>query len=82
MTRATRKGGTEKDNIVSEYDALEVIIAGMPTPWLALVACFTWGFAALLYQVIWQRLLAIFSGADVYSATVIVAAFIGHAGER
>lgn len=34
------------------------------------------GFAALLYQVIWQRLLVIFSGADVYSVTVIVAAFM------
>jgi len=29
---------------------------------------------------IWQRLLAIFSGADVYSATVIVAAFMGGLG--
>jgi len=38
------------------------------------------GFAALLYQVIWQRMLAIFSGADVFSATVIVAAFMGGLG--
>jgi predicted membrane-bound spermidine synthase len=52
----------------------------MPTPWLALVAFFTSGFAALLYQVIWQRMLAIFSGADVYSATVIVSAFMGGLG--
>jgi predicted membrane-bound spermidine synthase len=41
---------------------------------------FVSGFAALLYQVIWQRLLAIFSGADVYSATLIVAAFMGGLG--
>src|SRR5688572_9080427 len=52
----------------------------MPMPCLALVAFFTSGFAALLYQVIWQRMLAIFSGADVYSATVIVAAFMAGLG--
>ena len=38
------------------------------------------GFAALLYQVIWQRLLVIFSGADVYSATIVVAAFMAGLG--
>src|SRR6188768_246019 len=43
---------------------------------LAMGAFFLSGFAALLYQVIWQRLLALFSGADVYSATLIVAAFM------
>lgn len=47
---------------------------------VALAVFFTSGFAALLYQVIWQRLLGIFSGADVYSATVIVAAFMGGLG--
>lgn len=50
------------------------------TLFLALAVFFTSGFAALLYQVIWQRLLAIFSGADVYSATLIVAAFMGGLG--
>ena len=34
------------------------------------------GFAALVYQVIWQRLLVVFSGADVYSATIVVVAFM------
>ena len=43
---------------------------------LAMGVFFLSGFAALLYQVIWQRLLAMFSGADVYSATLIVAAFM------
>lgn len=38
------------------------------------------GFAALQYQVVWQRLLAIFSGADLHSITVIVAAFMGGLG--
>jgi spermidine synthase len=41
---------------------------------------FTSGFAALLYQVIWQRMLAIFSGADVYSAIIIVSAFMAGLG--
>jgi predicted membrane-bound spermidine synthase len=44
------------------------------------VLFFTSGFAALLYQVIWQRVLAIFSGADVYSVTIIVAAFMAGLG--
>lgn len=47
--------------------------------WL-LAVFFASGFAALLYQVIWQRLLAIFSGADVFSVTIIVAAFMGGLG--
>ena len=51
-----------------------------PTVLLTLAAFFVSGFAALLYQVIWQRLLALFSGADVYSVTVIVAAFMAGLG--
>lgn len=47
---------------------------------LALLVFCASGVAALLYQVIWQRMLAIFSGADVFSATVIVAAFMGGLG--
>ena len=46
----------------------------------ALVVFFFSGFAALLYQITWQRLLAIFSGADVYSATMVVAAFMAGLG--
>src|SRR5262245_26160373 len=38
------------------------------------------GFSALVYQVIWQRLLVIFAGGDVYSVTVIVAAFMAGLG--
>ena len=44
----------------------------MPIFLLSTAVFFASGFAALLYQVIWQRLLVIFSGADVYSATLIV----------
>jgi spermidine synthase len=46
----------------------------------ALVMFFLSGFAALLYQVTWQRLLTIFSGADVYSATMVIAAFMAGLG--
>jgi spermidine synthase len=46
----------------------------------ALSIFFLSGFAALLYQVVWQRLLVIFSGADVYSVTIIVAAFMAGLG--
>lgn len=45
-----------------------------------LVVALLSGAAALLYQVIWQRLLVIFLGGDVYSVTVIVAAFMGGLG--
>lgn len=41
---------------------------------------FASGFAALLYQVIWQRLLVFFSGSDVYSVTLIVTAFMAGLG--
>ena len=41
---------------------------------------FVSGFSALLYQVIWQRVLAIFSGADVFSITIVVTAFMGGLG--
>lgn len=46
----------------------------------ALAVFFASGFAALLYQVVWQRMLAIFSGADVHSATIVVAAFMAGLG--
>lgn len=34
------------------------------------------GFAALIYQVAWQRMLVVFAGGDVYSITIVVAAFM------
>jgi spermidine synthase len=42
------------------------------------------GAAALLYQIVWQRLLVLFSGSDIYSSTLVIASFmtglgIGHA---
>jgi predicted membrane-bound spermidine synthase len=41
---------------------------------------FVSGFSALTYQVVWQRLLGLFSGADVYAATIVVGAFMGGLG--
>ncbi len=46
----------------------------------ALAAFGVSGFAALLYQVVWQRILVFFSGADVYASTIIVAAFMAGLG--
>ncbi len=48
--------------------------------WTAFIVFFASGFAALLYQVIWQRLLVFFSGADVYSVTLIVTTFMAGLG--
>lgn len=47
---------------------------------IAYLVFFASGFAALLYQVIWQRLLVFFSGSDVYSVTLIVTAFMAGLG--
>jgi len=43
---------------------------------LALALFFLSGFAALLYQVVWQRLLTLVTGLDLLSVTTIVAAFM------
>jgi predicted membrane-bound spermidine synthase len=45
-----------------------------------LAVFFASGFAALLYQTIWQRVLTLFGGADVYSITIIVSAFMAGLG--
>jgi spermidine synthase len=47
---------------------------------LAFMLFFASGFAALLYQVIWQRMLTLFSGTDLYSITVTVASFMAGLG--
>lgn len=38
------------------------------------------GAAALLYQIVWQRLLVFFSGSDVYSSTLVIASFMAGLG--
>lgn len=52
-----------------------------PVPALLLIVTyFLSGFAALLYQVVWQRLLGLFSGSDVRSVTIVTGAFLGGLG--
>lgn len=51
----------------------------MVTP-VARVLVFLSGFAALLYQVVWQRILAILAGTDIYPITLVVAAFMAGLG--
>ena len=48
--------------------------------WTFLAIYFLSGFSALVYQVVWQRMLAIFSGSDLYATTTIVASFMAGLG--
>lgn len=43
-------------------------------------AFFTSGFSALLYQVAWQRMLGLFAGSDVRSATIVIGAYLAGLG--
>lgn len=47
---------------------------------LLAVSVFITGFSALLYQVVWQRLLGLFSGSDIRSATIVTSAFLAGLG--
>jgi predicted membrane-bound spermidine synthase len=44
------------------------------------VGFFASGFAALLYQVIWQRMLGLFAGSDAVTAALVVGAFLAGIG--
>lgn len=44
------------------------------------VAFFATGFAALLCQIVWQRMLGIFAGSDTISAALVVGAFLAGLG--
>ena len=44
------------------------------------VAFFASGFAALLCQIVWQRMLGIFAGSDTISAALVVGAFLAGLG--
>ena len=44
------------------------------------VAFFCSGFAALLCQIVWQRMLGIFAGSDTISAALVVGAFLAGLG--
>jgi predicted membrane-bound spermidine synthase len=43
-------------------------------------AFFLTGFSALLYQVVWQRLLGLFAGSDARSVTIVVSAYLAGLG--
>lgn len=43
-------------------------------------AFFISGFSALLYQVVWQRMLGLFSGSDVRSVTILTSAYLAGLG--
>lgn len=45
-----------------------------------IVAFFCSGFAALLCQIIWQRMLGVFAGSDTVSAALVVGAFLAGLG--
>jgi len=63
--------GREPDTDVPIHRRLDLLL---------LPVFFASGFAALVYQMVWQRLLTFFSGADVYSVTLIVSAFMAGLG--
>lgn len=73
-----------KASLWASADASPVAASDRPNrpdiPTLGVIVFFLSGFAALVYQVVWQRLLVIFSGADIHSVTIIVAAFMGGLG--
>ncbi len=52
------------------------MIAGGHFPVTTAIAFFLSGAAALVYQVTWQRILALHSGVGIYSIAIIVAAFM------
>ena len=82
----TRRGAhvTDRPPVGHDAGASRPTAVGHRLPPWQVVAYYTVfcvsGFAALLYQTIWQRVLAIFSGADVYSVTIVVSAFMGGLG--
>jgi spermidine synthase len=53
--------------------------ARMALPTLLFVF-FISGFTALLYQVVWQRLLGLFSGSDIRSVSIVVASYLAGLG--
>jgi spermidine synthase len=61
----------------ARHPAARAAAAGQGAAFLGLaVAFFASGFAALLYQVVWQRMLGIFAGSDAVTAALVVGAFL------
>lgn len=70
----------ESDRALPRSEPRVVLRTERLVSFVALIIFFASGFSALLYQVIWQRILGFFSGADVYSVTIIVAAYMAGMG--
>ncbi|MDW8234654.1 MAG: spermidine synthase, partial [Roseiflexaceae bacterium] len=70
----------ESDRALPRSEPRVVLRVERIISFVALTIFFASGFSALLYQVIWQRILGFFSGADVYSVTIIVAAYMAGMG--
>jgi spermidine synthase len=75
-----RRSGLESDREIARIDLRIFPRTEQLVSVVALIIFFASGFSALLYQVIWQRMLGFFSGADVYSVTIIVAAYMAGMG--
>ncbi|MBO9380952.1 MAG: spermidine synthase [Roseiflexus sp.] len=75
-----RRSSLESDRKIARIDLRIFPRTEQVVSIVALIIFFASGFSALLYQVIWQRMLGFFSGADVYSVTIIVAAYMAGMG--
>lgn len=52
-------------------------VSARPAAFLALCAAFFLsGFAALIDQIVWQRMLGLFAGSDAVTAALVVGAFL------
>src|SRR5439155_4947808 len=70
--------GKSKSRTLRAQRALRSIPSSWPpAPWLACTAAAVSGFAALVYEVAWTRLLALVVGPTTYAFATMAAAFIG-----
>ena len=70
---------SRSDDLVTPTDFSESLPPTVPMARLTL-AFFVSGFAALLCQIIWQRMLGVFAGSDTVSAALVVGAFLAGLG--
>lgn len=52
----------------------------MALQWWVAAAFFLSGFSALLYQVVWQRMLVLFTGSDAQSVVIVITAYLAGLG--
>src|SRR5574341_1312711 len=71
---STTKSSSNDTSQVSRIPHQNGVVSGL------IAAFFLSGFSALIYQVIWQRMLGFFSGSDVRSVTIVTGAFLGGLG--